>query len=404
MARELAVVCASPPGFNPGMDSVDRALTYLGEKHGFAGRLRFYRLYPAAQAANGSEAAGISYSVVPATADFYRSQGVTLYWGDFLHMRQYHETVAQRLVRDGACGDLASAARRVRQVFLQAEEDPDTLARSLTFGGTLLFNTLVDEADPAYQTTLERFLKSCRGAWFRDVYSAFKACLIRGALAPGCLGVDCANLVDADRAYPLEGRPAQDDRVGIFLGRSHTNIDEMAGFGSELAAALGCRVSWMSWGDRHAFPALSSIFEHGAVRALGSFTEEPAQSSTNSIAELFRYRAIVTDTYHVCVNAWNLGVPAVCLVATGLSQGRSVNSGDCFAPRDKRQVFMGMYDALDFLVTGEELPDCETRKRRIAHLVDLIAGGEAAASVKGRIRRHATLAEASFMQSLSGLL
>jgi hypothetical protein len=404
MDREIAVICASPPGFNPGMDSVDRALVYLGQKHGFGGRLRFYRLYAAAHAGGGGEETGIPYAILPATPDFFHAQGLVLYWGDFLHMRQYHETVARRLVREAACGDLAAAARRVRQVFLQAEEDPGTLARSLTFGGTLLFNTLWDEADPTYGAALERFLRSCRGAWFRDVYSAFKACLMRGSAEPGCLGVDCANLVDADRAYPAAARPAREDRIGIFLGRSQANIEEMVGFGSELAAALGCRASWMSWGDRHAFPALPAILERPAVRNLDGFTEEPARSSADSIPELFRYRALVTDTYHICVNAWNLGVPTVCLAARELSHGRSVNSGDGFAPRDKREVFMSMYDALDFLVPGGELADRETRQRRVSHLVSLIAGGEAAAAVKSRIRRHATVAEASFMRSLAGLL
>ena len=36
MQREIAAICASPPGLNPGMESVDRALLDLAERHGFA--------------------------------------------------------------------------------------------------------------------------------------------------------------------------------------------------------------------------------------------------------------------------------------------------------------------------------------------------------------------------------
>ena len=404
MHGDVAVICASPPGINPGMDSVDRAFLYLANKYQFQDRIRFYHLYPASRASDDGGQGSISYSVIPSTEAFFRSHQVIIYWGDFLHMRQYHQGVARRLVQSGLSKDLETAQLRAREVFLQSGEELDTLGKSLTFGSTLIFNTLSDEMHAAYHAALARFLKFCRAAWFRDVYSAFKACQIRGVFEPNCLGIDCANLIDPDQVYPLASRPVAADQVGIFLGRTGGNIEAMVQFAFEVTKGLGCKPAWLRWGDSYAFPALAAIFQLAAIRSLEAFSEQPASQARDSIAELLKYRAIVTDTYHVCVNAWNLGVPAICLVQTDFSRPRNVNFGDSFARRDKRQVFMSMYDALEFLVSGDELASHEFRKARILRLLDLLHSGRAIAAIQSRIRSHAGCAETSLMQVLAGLL
>src|SRR5258706_14558113 len=119
---------------------------------------------------------------------------------------------------------------------------------------------------------------------------------------------------------------------------------------------------------------------------------------------LTRYKAIITDTYHVCVNAWNLGIPAICLVENEFSKYRNVNVGDPYAARDKRQVFMGMYDGLDFLVPGNELNDREQREARILHLISYINSQSVIKSIHNRIRLRAKSAEDSFMRELSQFL
>ena len=65
MTREIAVICASPPGANTGMASVDLAFRHLSVKHGFAERVRYYRLYPAAP----TEANDGGYALIPERND-----------------------------------------------------------------------------------------------------------------------------------------------------------------------------------------------------------------------------------------------------------------------------------------------------------------------------------------------
>jgi len=93
-----------------------------------------------------------------------------------------------------------------------------------------------------------------------------------------------------------------------------------------------------------------------------SFAESPRSLGADMNVEILRYRAIVTDTYHVCVNAWNLGRPGHLPYRARVFAGEERQLfGDSLAPRDKRAVFMSMYDALDFLVGTEELQSGERR-------------------------------------------
>jgi hypothetical protein len=404
MDRTVAVICASPPGINPGMESVDLAFLYLAEKYGFRDQIQFYRLYPAQNASVKDEEGRISYSIIPSGDDIFESQKAVIYWGDFLHMRQYHETVARKLVTFGLYDNLDEAQERVRQVFLQSDQKVEVLAKTLTFGSTLIFNTIQDETYVPYQAALERFLKMSKAVWFRDVYSALKACHIRGTFQPGCLGVDCASLVDPDRLLKIQIKPAVHDHAGLFLGRTTRNVKVMIDFARDVANALGCRLNWLGWGDEYAFPALPSILKLDAIRSLDSFTEAPVPRVEIALNDLFKFRIVITDTYHLCVNAWNLGVPAICFMDSEFSQTRDVNFGDYHARRDKREVFMSMYDALDFFVPTSELADRVPRAARLKHISEILQSGKVIEAIQQRIRVHAQSAGSELVHTLTDLL
>src|SRR5258706_2932314 len=403
MGRDIAVVCAPPPGINVGMYSVDLGFQHLSKKHGFWDRIQYYRLYPSIQP-SPIEDIESSYRIIPSGDEFFQSHRAIIYWGDFLHMRQYQKTVTQKLVDNGLFNDLETAQKRVREVFLLQDKDKRILEKSLSFGSTLLFNTIQDETDPAYRASLERFLKLCGGVWFRDVYSALKACHIREIYQPGCLGVDCANLVDSAMLAGLETETGAKAQVGVFFGRTTKAIESMISFALDLSNRLESKAVWLKWGDTNAFPPLSSIGELDSVRSINSFVEEAIDQPMAALNALTRYKAIITDTYHVCVNAWNLGIPAICLVENEFSKYRNVNFGDPYAARDKRQVFMGMYDALDFFVPGNELNDREQREARILHLISYINSQSVIKSIHNRIRLHAKQAEDSLIRELSRFL
>jgi hypothetical protein len=172
----------------------------------------------------------------------------------------------------------------------------------------------------------------------------------------------------------------------------------------ELARQTGCEPSWMPWGDSGAFPYLDAISRVGPIGALVRAEAAPPNSTIEALRNIMQCRFIVTDTYHVCVNAWSLGIPAVCLIDSAEGPQRSVNAGDPMAARDKRHVFMSMYDALDFAVPMIELGDRKQRAARLSSLLDLFGSGQEIAEVHARIRAHAAWARASLLREMETML
>src|SRR5262249_45935791 len=131
------------------------------------------------------------------------------------------------------------------------------------------------------------------------------------------LGVDGALLLreeDLDLFPAGEGAavPAPGTAVGVFFGRNTGSSRIPATFARALCEEITANGEWFPWFDEtllgtrrgdtcEAFPALQ----------LPSGRFPP--TAGDLLRRLASYRIVVTDTYHVCVNAWNLGVPAVCV-------------------------------------------------------------------------------------------
>ena len=140
------------------------------------------------------------------------------------------------------------------------------------------------------------------------------------------------------------------------------------------------------------------------MRSLEGFTVEAVGDPVRALENLRQYRVIVTDTYHVCVNAWNLGIPAICLVENEFSETRNTGVLNYFSRRDKKQLFMSMYDALDFLVPTNELVNTDYRHARTTHVADLLQSRLEILAIHERIRVHARTAESAFVAELRALL
>jgi len=220
VSDQIAVICASPPGLQSGMDTVDRGLLHMDEKHGFTDQLRFFPSVIRQATRRRQRALGCPLMESSGGRRLLPALAGDRLLGRFLHMRQYHVNVARKLVQLGLSANIEAAELRVRRAFLLMGQDLGTLARTLSFGGTLIFNTLSRRNEHTLPRRPGAFLKGCRAVWFRDVYSAFKASFLRGSFAASCLGVDCANLIDPDRSYPRPESAAIEDRIGIFFGRT----------------------------------------------------------------------------------------------------------------------------------------------------------------------------------------
>lgn len=108
-------------------------------------------------------------------------------------------------------------------------------------------------------------------------------------------------------------------------------------------------------------------------------------------------RVILTDTYHLAVNAWRIGTPAVLVRDRPSGKGWNVNDGGA-AGRDKRQDLYSQLDALPLLLDVGAFPTGNDLRGLVEAVTDLRVPVAARAAAMGEHAR------ARFVASLSSLL
>lgn len=393
------VLCAPPNGRNPGMASVDLAFGSVAKAVGNP-QVHYWRLWDPSEwlePVEGSEVTSmgtfrdpdteLTYRPLRGHLDEFLSADAVIYWGDFHHMAVYQRHTVDVLTRRMGLDLNGFGADFVARHLLLRGQSRQTLDRVLTFGTTLMFNESADYRGE-YGSDLAAFLTRARRAWFRDPYSAHVAQLNRPAPSDNCKGVDAAMLL------PSEHTLSPRDALAVFLGRSRLVPEWVAAFGRGLAQALRLAPEWIPWG---AEPAFWPMAERKRLRLAWPGLEHQARSvspaklrdtvtavarnqpighlvrpTNNLFAQISSSALVLTDTYHLAVNAWRLGTPAVCLF-DGLARDWNVNSGTGGAVRDKRADLYSQLDAIPLLVdmTGEP----KKQASRIARLIgqDLVA-------------------------------
>lgn len=297
-------------------------------------------------------------------------------WGDFHHLATYQRSTVDVLTHELAAPLAArDAAALARRVLLQEGAGADVRARTLSYGTTLQLNSPDDYGRP-YQNLLEQFVRGARRVWFRDPYSASVAALLRHD-DRSCHGTDAAVL--AGVLPPTQGTGT----LEVFLGRSDLATQEVALFGRTLARETATRPRWLDWGREPAFRPLG--VQPRFRRAWRDAAARPDQEIplTELLDRVRDASLVLTDTYHLAVNAWRSGTPAVLLVDD--PQGFSdVNGGSAHSHRDKRRDLYSQWEALPLLV---HLPSARGRHRSEARrLAEHLRTPELLGVTWGRLR------------------
>lgn len=346
------------------MSTVDLGLVRLGSELGGSVDLRCWRLWDDSEwrkPARRTTPVGpglvhdldseLDYHLVRGREEEFADADLLLYWGDFHHMATYQRSTVDVLTRELATPlTVHDAAGQARRVLLQEGAGADVRARTLSYGTTLMMNApddygaayqhLLEEA--AYQHLLEEFVRGARRVWFRDPYSASVGALLRQEDA-SCHGVDAAVLAGVLPATPGTGT------MEVFLGRSRLLPEEVALFGRAVARATGTRPRWLAWGKEPAFSPMGSRPRFRRAwrdAALGADQETPLGELLDRVQDA---SLVLTDTYHLAVNAWRLGTPAILLVDDPAGPS-DVNGGSRHSHRDKRRDLYSQWEALPLLV------------------------------------------------------
>jgi glycosyltransferase involved in cell wall biosynthesis len=378
-------VLAVPPGVNVGMAATELGLLSVVREVGLT---IVPRRHPAllARRATLPDAAevdrrmdvGVGHTV-PLDRLPAMNEGRLLYWADFHHMRQYVTAVAQA---DGGDGP------RTRRLLMADGADDEIVAKAQSFGTTLLFNGAADLRDAPYCGALERLLRGCAAAWFRDPISAAMARRSADGAATVRLGVDAALLAERP---PVD---TEDAALAVFLGRTAHAHAPLLHVAERLSQHLGLEPHWLDWGCHYAFPALP---DETLRRRLGA--PPKGLDAREALRQLSSARAVVTDSYHLALIAWAWGIPAVTI--TGIAEEAtpsSVDGGRLRSWRDKREIAASHYGALEFVLRPEEWTNPSRLERRLAHLIEMI-DGEFAQDVANRIAAEVAHTRAELLAS-----
>ncbi|ORU90800.1 MAG: hypothetical protein A6F71_07565 [Cycloclasticus sp. symbiont of Poecilosclerida sp. M] len=123
---------------------------------------------------------------------------------------------------------------------------------------------------------------------------------------------------------------------------------------------------------------------------------------------LKEHRLIITDTYHLCLNAWNAGTPAICITDGNEMAHASLSD-------KKKEVFYFAHDAQDFLINTDSLkqnsmiknilPRAKSSNRALVEKIAPIAlNKELTTSVLNNIHQQKTSTELAFIHCLKTLI
>ncbi len=300
--NDYAAICAFPCSLNSGMLSVDLAVSTFFRKHLPGARLTLY---------NAEEPVDIRFKDHRLVHEVYRSPGQlreydrVLFWGDFLHWLPYAATDwAERVrVRDPSITQQQAIDLWYR-LFLLESENAALHEKTLVFGSTLYGSNGEEWGNARYRAALTGLYRSAQLVLQRDALSAAFVDTITES-PRSALGCDCALLLDADDALPMEWaadsiRSELPERyVACGLGRSG-HQKELLIFANAVAREYKLPLVTIDW--------LHSLYGLDAL--------------AGRIALIRRAELVITDIYHMSVTAWREKVPVIG-VGNAASYGRT---------------------------------------------------------------------------------
>jgi len=323
-----------------------------------------------------------------------------LFWGDFLHAWNYlvydvlpeikREPEFAKQVTDFKDREIAAL---LRKYLLLSQASDDVLAKSLSFGTTLVGDHAhIHAIDPGYEADLRRFVSGCRGIWLRDVYSALRVAHFTGDYGRSYLGVDSALLLSredlmtvAQGDAPLSAGPY----AAVHFGRTTAHHAQTLEFARLICARMGLAPRWLSW--LHAKPEYFRQFRGTFPELDAGMPQDPPYGRL--IAGLLGASLVITDTYHLSLLAWRAGVPVVCVGLGAQLPTRTISD-------KKKEIFHQMYGVGPFYVFVENLADAKQRQAKVETMLELLAEREIVSGACDVLAQHATAAEKSLVAAL----
>lgn len=308
------------------------------------------------------------------------------YWGDFQHGLDYQLQTAKRLKQVSQKIHLEPLSdiellQRSRNYFLlynfyKRNELPFKICM---YGVTLFQNGLNDYLNEDYYKNLKWLYKNAIFSKTRESYSANIISNLKEDYNTSFLGVDCAllNTKEELMSLPLNNPKefnAYNSNIGVFFGRSSKRLSKLCllKFINTISKKLNKEVVNIPW----------NYFSGGLLgNNLGIFSKGIQNyhdfkgvnfTAGDILKGMSSLDLIITDTYHVAINAIALHIPVVCVYEPSPLRERDANMGYRYAWRDKRSLLFQTNNLADFLICSEDLRISKIRNEKVRNIINLL--------------------------------
>lgn len=310
------------------------------------------------------------------------------YWGDFQHGLDYQIKTASRLKQVAIKLNLdidfskEGLIRKVKNYFLLQEyfKNENLPFEVCMYGVTLFQNGLNQYLDGDYMDNLKWLYRNASFAKTRESYSANTISFLKGDYNNSFLGVDCALLNTKEELTSLPQLSPQEfkhfnENIGVFFGRSTRKLPrlKLLKFINRLTKKMKKEAIKIPW----------NYFSGGLLAdSLGIFSKGVQNyhdlkgvdfTAGDVLYGMSKLSLVITDTYHVAINAIALNIPVICIYEASPGRKGDANMGYRHAWRDKRALLFQTNNLSDFLICSEDLKSNEIINEKIENIVNLVS-------------------------------
>jgi len=394
--RKVSLICARPFENNPGMLSVDLAFEIICRRHNLdldIVRYCFAAPPPPVSFADGSL---LQYRCMRGRLDEIFMSDAIIFWGDFLHAWNYqYQDILQESM--GCAVHDKPAQHEIRRHLLFSDAPDNVFRKTLSCGSTLVGDNealLILHTD--YREALTRFLRSAARIWMRDPYSALQVAHMRSDYRKCHAGVDCGLFLRPEDmrslvSTKLSSNNHSSGHVAVHFGRIKTSHVPMLRFAESLCRKLGRTIKWVPWlhADEKYIGDVLAIIPAMEIAAAADYSQ--------LIGEILKSSLVITDTYHMALIAWRVGIPAICL-------GLAAQHPKWTISDKKKEIFYYMYNASPYYVYAGTLVEQQTRESLTEALIPLLANRDISNAITDKISSHAEHVEQAFISALKNIL
>lgn len=300
------------------------------------------------------------------------------YWGDFQWGFDYQIQSAYRLkkniLKETPQSDF-ELKRTIENRFLLRNffESQMESFEIFSYGTTLFQNRFYDFLDSDYFDNLKWLIRKSSFIKFRDPYSANFCSEIRNDFSTSFQGVDAALLSTKEELLSLpigdkEFINVFEGQIGYYFGRSSNAYPKyhVTKFIKEIQKKFNkklVRIPWAYFSMGLFSDAMDKYFK--IFRVAREVYDDAFFVSGDILKGMAKCSLIITDTYHVAINAIALGIPALMIPEFRSSRKRDANMGYIESWRDKRVLLYQSNSLSDLLVLPDLLENRDYRQSKI---------------------------------------